>query len=179
MLSATGGVLDLQFVVDVPSGWGQDVVYAFATGPGGADDTMRLDMFADIRQVRPDPCTDRRVRPGPTTRDLAVALADLRQVTHTDPVPAVVDRHPGHFVRLQARGVPGGSAPCTGGTVPAATEDPSTVDAWVAPGWTSLIWVVRVHGHRVVVAATHGPDVTRAEEQELVGIVESLTFVRP
>jgi hypothetical protein len=179
MLSATGGLLDLQFEVDVPSGWGQDDVYAFATGPAGEDATMRLDMFADVRQVRPDPCTQRRVRPGPTTRDLAVALAGLAKVTHTGPVPATVDGYPGHFVRLHGRGAPGVSAPCTGGTVPVAAEATGAVQACELPGWTSLIWVVEVGGHRITLAATHGPGVSPAEEPELVGIVESLTFVLP
>ena len=44
-------------------------------------------------------------------------------------------------------------------------------------GWSSTTWVFRVDGHLVVVSASQGPDVTPAEAQELMGIVESLSFV--
>ena len=48
--------------------------------------------------------------------------------------------------------------------------------AFEYPGWTSRIWVLDVEGNPVLIHASHGPDVTPAQEAELVEMVESISF---
>jgi hypothetical protein len=70
---------------------------------------------------------------------------------------------------------------CRGGSVLREGEPVAdVVQACDLPGWTDLIWVIDVGADEpVIISATHGPDVTPAQEAELVGIVESASFVLP
>jgi hypothetical protein len=166
--------------MDIPAGWGQDDIYAFATGPGEADNTRRIDLFVGVSQVSPDPCSDRLVRAGPGTHDLADALASLARTKATGPTPVTVGGYRGYQLRLEDPQKRVATEPCSGGS--ALWE--AGVDAGLAmardfPGWTSLIWVLDVGGVRAVINASHGPAVTPAQEAELVQIVESASFVLP
>jgi hypothetical protein len=82
-------------------------------------------------------------------------------------------------LRIRLDPVPGRDGPPCAGEVVLREFSLRVVMASQFPGWSSVIWAVDVDDHLVVVAASHGPDVTPAEEQELVGIVESLSFVLP
>ena len=48
--------------------------------------------------------------------------------------------------------------------------------AFEYPGWTSRFWVLDVEGNPVLISASYGPDVTPAEQDELVEMVESISF---
>ena len=106
--------------------------------------------------------------------DLAEATSTVRKVRATSPEPTELGGHPGYVVQFQ---VSKNLAPLCHG-IAKVYRSPS----WPLPvpaGWTSRIWVVDVDGRRLVVAAHHGPDATPDEIDELVGMVESITFVDP
>jgi hypothetical protein len=172
------GWADVAIDLDVPAGWGQDDIYAFATGPGDRADTRRIDLFDDVQRIQTKACKGRIVRPGPGTSDLARELASLPRTRATRPTPVNLDGYPGWFLRLEAGRAHASPDPCAGGSV---LREGDSVDAMITaldmPGWTTLVWIVEVAGQRAVISASHGPDVSPAQEAELVQIVESGSFV--
>jgi hypothetical protein len=162
--------------LDIPVGWGQDDLYAFATGPGDAPFTRRIDLFDSVRTVRPDPCVEKSTPVGPGSLDLARALASLARTRSTRPMPVTLDGHPGYFVRLEDARQAGSITGCASGTVP-REGGLGVIRAAGMAGWTSQIWVIDVGDTTVVISASQGPDVTTAQETELVRIVESASFV--
>jgi hypothetical protein len=166
---------DVAIEMDVPDGWGQDDIYALATGPGNRADTRRIDLFDHVRSIQPDPCVDELVRPGPGALGLAREVASLARTTSTGPTPVTLDGHPGYFVRLEDPRRPRATQHCTGG-VALRELRAGVVGAVDLPGWTSLIWVLDVGEDRAVVSASYGPDGTPDQEAELVRMVESALF---
>jgi hypothetical protein len=166
--------------IDVPAGWGHDDIYAFATGPGEDDATRRIDLFAGLTRVRPDQCSGRVVRPGPGALALAEVLATLARTRATGPTPVTLSGYSGYRLRLEDPAPEPAKDRCAGGSamreIGVAT---GLAMAESLPGWTSLIWVLDLDGTRVVVNASYGPDVTPAQEAELVAMVESASFVLP
>ena len=47
------------------------------------------------------------------------------------------------------------------------------------PGQVDRLWVLDVHGQRLIVDATYSPDTPQADRAELTQVVESLRFVSP
>ena len=172
-----GSGAHIKVELDIPAGWGQDDVFAFATGAGSDNRTRRIDAFAGVEKIGPNPCTDERFRPAPGIHGLAVALTGLAQNTSTTPRRVTLDGYPAYFLRLHGHRAPSGSAPCTGGAVPRGLDDNVMVSADLS-AWTSLVWVVDVEGEPVVLVASHGPGATTAQEGELFRIVGSASFVQ-
>jgi len=164
--------------LDIPAGWGQDDVYAFATGPAGRKDTRRIDLYADIERIAPPECWNdgaRRARVAGSVQGFADTLAGFGTESATTE-RVTLGGYDGYRVTLPT--VTGISPEACASTLllPDRTRRLCAVDL---PGWSSTTWVFRVGEHLVVVSASQGPNVTPAEEQELVGIVESLTFALP
>lgn len=167
----------LQVELDIPAGWGQDDVFAFATGPGSADATRRIDLFGDVRRVAIAQCNDPRlVTPGPTTLDLATTLTSLGGTGTPVPTPTTLDGYAGYLLRVDDSGA--GGAPCGAGFV-LREHYPGAVVVYGDRGWTNLVWILDVGDTRVVINASHGPDATPAQEAELVRMVESVSFIVP
>jgi hypothetical protein len=167
---------ELQVELDVPAGWGQDDVYALATGPGEADGTRRIDLYANVPRVIPNACSDDLLRTGSTALDLATTISTTAGRSSSGLTPVTLDGHPGY--RLALHEPANGSRSCANMNVWRETPRGS-VQAFGLPGWTTLLWVCEVDGVRVVIAARRGPDTTPAQEAELVRMVESASFVAP
>src|SRR4051794_28264307 len=91
----------LAVALDVPVGWGQDDVYALATGPGDANRTRRLDFFDGVKRLWPDECSSDVVPAGSGTWELARALATMVGARATGPTPTTLDGHAGYQLRLE------------------------------------------------------------------------------
>jgi hypothetical protein len=171
------GLSTVTVELDVPDGWGQDDIYALATGPGDAPDTRRIDLFDTIDKVQRDPCRERLTHVRPGALNLARVLADLARTRSSGPTPVTLGGHPGYLVRLEDPHHL--VSPFCARTTALREYDMGGIRAEGLAGWTSDIWVVDVAGTTVVLSATHGPDVTPAQEAELVEIVQSASFVLP
>jgi len=170
----------IEVELDIPAGWGQDDLYALATGSGQEDATRRIDLFGDVRGIQVYRCSgETRVRPGPGALGLATAIASVPGARASAPTPVTLDGYLGYRVRLDPSPMPRGTKPCASDVVVREWVTPGVVRTYGLAGWTNLLWVVDVEGRPVIVNASHGRDVTPAEEAELVEIVESMTFVVP
>ena len=164
--------------LDIPAGWGQDDVFAFATAPAQRADVRRIDLFADVERIAPPEC--RRdggapVRVGHGARAFADTLAGFGADSATAQ-RVTLGGFDGYRVALPG---PTGVKPGECASTLLLPDRLRRLCAFELPGWSSTTWVFRIDGHLVVVAASQGPDVTPAEAQELTGIVESLSFVLP
>ena len=168
--------------LDIPAGWGQDDLYAFATGPGDRAATRRIDLFADIQRIVFDSCGNRVLEPGPGAHNLATTLATtLASAAATDvtgPTPVTLGGYSGFRLRLEDVQGSGPTGPCAEGTV-LREGFPGYLCVAGLARWTDLVWVLDVGDSRVVISASHGPHVSPASEDELVRIVESASFVLP
>jgi len=162
--------------LDIPAGWGQDDVVAFATGPGDASDTRRIDLFVGVERLARGDCKRRSIAVEPGAQAFAHGLIALSG-TPTTADPASLGGQPAFLVRME-RPSAVRSDPCAGAFI-LREWGKRVIGTCSMPGWTSLTWVTEINNTVVVIAASHGPDVSRAQEEELVGIVESLTFVLP
>jgi hypothetical protein len=151
-----------------PGGW---VIENGRDGPAYGD----LMFFGDVDAVDTDPCgAGRNVKPGPTVRDLAEALAD--QVPHraTAPVPITLGGHRGLYV---AMGVPQNLSRCASGefTVFAVNQ---AENPWYTAGPGSLLrfWIIDIDGQRVAVAVKVVPGRT-AHAAEFAHMAETVRFV--
>jgi hypothetical protein len=169
---------DPRIELDIPAGWGQDDVYAFATAPAQRKDVRRIDLFADVERVAAPECANDeplRMRVGSSARAFADGLAGFGTAS-ANAERVTLGGYDGYRVTLPtATGV----TPDGCGSTVLLPNRIRRLCASDLPGWSSTTWAFKVDGHLVVVSASRGPDVTPAEEQELVGIVESLSFVLP
>ena len=165
--------------LDIPAGWGQDDVYAFATAPAKKP---RRAAHRPVRRHGEDhaPGVQARrgrggVRVGNSPQAFAHTLAGFGSASATAQ-PVTLGGYDGYRVTLPG---PTGVKPGRCASTLLLGDNMSQLCAFDLPGWSSTTWVFNVDDHLVVVAASQGPNVTSAEAQELVGIVESLTFVLP
>ena len=86
-----------------------------------------------------------------------------------------LDGHEGYVVRLEGPPTEDAFLGCTQGS-PFQLYLQEGAMAFEYPGWTSRIWVLDVEGNPVLIQASHGPDVTPAQQDELVEMVESISF---
>jgi hypothetical protein len=164
---------EMRVELDVPGGWAQDDKYAIATGPGDEDDTRRIDLFVGVERLVPADCPRGRVDAGDGAQGMADALVALGGPSATA-APTSLGGNAAFLVRMHRPST--SSDACVGGVV-LREYDERSLRTCAVPGWTALTWVAEVDGQVVLVAASHGPDVTPAEEDELVAMVESLSFV--
>lgn len=162
--------------IDVPPGWGQDDKYALATGPWSDSTARRLDVYGKVSRVHPDPCSSHVERVGPGAYDVARSLASLERVSASRPLPVTIDGSAGYIVRVD---IPTAQSAETCG-------DGRLLRWWPGRegdsehGWTELLYVLDVEGQQqIAINASHGPRATQAEVDELVRMVESVTFAPP
>ena len=161
--------------IDVPAGWGQDDDNALGTGPTTDPSTRRIHLLGRVLRVESNPCSPQWVRPAPGALGLARALSSLAGTEVTEPVPATLDGHEGYFLRLHGPRTEAALQRCTHGGSFLVYLSPGGTNP-IDPGWTGLFWVLDVEGHPVLITASYGPDVTRAQQDELVEMVESISF---
>ena len=148
--------------------------------PGQEDATRRIDLFADVRRIQVYRCSgETRIRPGPGALGLATAITSVPGGTGVGPHardPRRVSRVPGP---PRAVADAAGDQALRVGRRTSGVAHPGILRTYGMAGWTNLLWVLDVEGHQVLVNASHGRDATPAEQAELVGIVESISFVLP
>lgn len=161
--------------IDVPAGWGQDNDSALATAPSSNSSARRIDLVGRVLRVESDPCTPEWVRPAPGALGLARALSSVPRAGGAAPVPMTLGGLEGYVVRLTAPRTHDAFLQCTHGSVFQLYLHEGAM-GFEHPGWSSRMWVLDVEGHPVLISASHGPDVTPAQEAELVEMVESISF---
>jgi hypothetical protein len=161
--------------IDVPAGWGQDNDSALATAPSSNSSARRIDLVGRVLRVESNPCSPRWVPPDPGALGLARALASVAGTGGKPPVPVTLDGHEGYVVRLRAPRTEDAFLRCTHGS-PFQLYLQEGAMVFEHPGWSSRFWVLDVGDNPVLISASHGPDVTQAQEAELVEMVESISF---
>jgi hypothetical protein len=153
-----------------PGGW---VVENGQDGPAYGD----LMFFGDVELVDTDPCgAGRMVKPGPTVRDLADALAAQRPRTSTEPRPVTtIGGQRGLYVETT---VPRDLSRCDGGQFRLWTVDPADSGYYAdQPGTVVHAWILDVDGQRVLAAVRVVPGQT-IHATELVQMAETARFVK-
>lgn len=151
-----------------PGGW---VIENGLNGPAYGD----LMFFGDVDLVDTNPCrAGQIVKPGPTVRGLAEALADQGPRPATTPEPVNVGGHRGLYVEMQ---VPPNLSHCESGEFTVFAVNQSE-NPWYSAGPGSVLrfWIVDVDGQRVAVAVKVVPGRT-IHAAELVHMAETARFV--
>jgi hypothetical protein len=165
-------------VIRVPAGYSGAgfAVHTMDQGTTVAPDAHGLS-FWEVQSVMSDPCKAGKhgVDPGPTVADLARALAAQPLRAGSDPVPVTVAGYHGLYVET---------------SVPAhidfSTCQDGYFDTWIGtgdhghyafgPGQRDSLWILDVGGYRLVIDGWHMPGATRAQIDEITGMVKTLTF---
>jgi hypothetical protein len=139
--------------------------------------------FWTVENTYIDPChwQTTAVSPpvGPSVADLVAALRGQKGRTVSEPTPVTIGGFSGELLTLEAPGDIG-QAPCDQGEyrnwVGPGAGDASRfvpVDSAYA-GYIDSVWILDVHGFRLVVDVTEAPTITQLERAEARGIVDSL-----
>jgi hypothetical protein len=137
-------------------------------------------MFWNVAQVYPTPCKWKgkpMVDPGPGVNGLASALARQPLRAASVPTDVVLARFHGKYLKW---------------SVPTDINfdhcDEGYFESWTAKGWVSdryqqkpgqvdRIWILDVHGQRLVVDAFYLPKATPQDQAELQRVVDSIRFL--
>lgn len=167
-------------VVDIPEGFLNDGPFLFPqreNARGEHAEVSRALGYWIVTGVYRDPCLKKSdaADPGSTAEDLASALVAQRRAKTTHPTPITIGGHDGLYMEL--------TAPTH---LDYGTCRLKTFDYWVSdpvggfytdqPGLVSRLWIVDVNNQRVVIAVALGPDVPKADMQEVTDIAESARF---
>jgi hypothetical protein len=163
--------------ITVPEGWFNFDGWAMSKGP--EVDTVFV-MFWDVDKVDPHPCEKvgkPMVDPGPDVDGLAAALAKQPLRNATTAREIVLDRFKGKYLEL---------------SVPSDIDfedcDDGQFDSWTANGWAGgryqqapgqvdRIWILDVHGARLVIDASYLPNASPHDRAELDAVVKSIQFL--
>ena len=146
--------------------------------------------FWDVTEIYAHPCQweGSLFDPGPGVDDLAHALTDIPLRNATEPVNVTIGGFQGKFVEWSVpsdmRAVGDSFLDCD------ESEDvPGLYDfqSWKGRGWATdryhqgpgqidLLWILDLHGSRLVIDAFQMPYSTQAERDELIQIVELIEF---
>lgn len=139
--------------------------------------------FWRISGVNPDPChadPPKYLDPGPSVRDLAMALRRQPHRQGPDAIPAQLAGYEGLYLELT---LPKRLNPerCANGSYEAwqavHPEHQQTYDRYqYGPGWVDQIWILDVDGHALVINATHDPRITASDTAVLGTMLKSITI---
>jgi hypothetical protein len=174
-------------VVDLPDGYKNFGFFAlvdqnmdlYSEEP---EDTPFLALnYWTVHGVFANPCTTVGGAPpvGPSVQDLAEVLRSQDMSIVSAPTPVSLGGHDGLFMRLQ---VPRKVNPDTCARNAYFVWEGRPGDAHHvlnAAGAIERLWILDVHGSRVVLAVITAPGVTEEKVRELEMIVESVQFVTP
>jgi hypothetical protein len=151
-----------------PGGW---VIENNRNGPAYGD----LMFWGDVDLLDTNPCgAGRVVKPGPTVRDLADALANQLPDRATTPKPVTVGGYRGLYVETR---VPRNLSRCESGDFTVFKVNQSD-ESWYSAGPGSVLrfWIVDVDGQRVAVAVKVVPGHT-THAAEIVRMARTVEFV--
>jgi hypothetical protein len=161
-------------LVQVPEGFVTPGGWVIENGLNGRayGDLM---FFGDVDRVDTDPCgAGRIVKPGPTVRDLAGALAGQNRYRATTPQPIEVGGHRGLYVEMR---VPPSLSRCESGQFTVFAVD-QALNPWYSAGAGSVLrfWIIDIDGQRVAAAVKVVPGRT-VHAAEFVHMAETARFV--
>jgi hypothetical protein len=181
-LVAAGQRVESVAVVSAPAGYQNYGGWTFVTQgrPFRALGYMTADrVFADPCGAGPSTKEDALRDPGPTVKDLAVALTKQKGVTTSRPEPVTLDGHQGLHLDYQvARNLD--LTTCEGKVFDVLTAAPGDPSGWFleTAGERASIWILDVDGQRVMLSWVAEPGTTAAQLQELDTMAESTRFER-
>ncbi|HWJ81200.1 MAG TPA: hypothetical protein VNS55_03095 [Nocardioides sp.] len=162
----------------VPAGWehpeGFPVVWTLAA-PEGQEGALVLGWTSNTVGVQSDPCAQRShelpdVAVGPAVDDFVDTVVAQPWYDGSDPVHAKVGGAPGRYFTFTG---PAHLGRC----FEWRPWDPGFFAQGPSNTWE--VWVLDVHGHRVVVVADYFPETSRRTIAQLHAMVRSLHFGRP
>lgn len=162
-----------RIALTLPSGW-------FNYNGWGVNDGGPLSLsFWDVAKVYPTPCRWQgkpKIDPGRTVDGLARVLA-TRPLRHASrPRDVVLARFRGKYLRWSVPSKINFSR-CGQGYFESWTGRGWTTDRWQqGPGQVDRIWILNVHGKRLVADASYLPSATRKDRAELDRVVHSIRF---
>jgi hypothetical protein len=159
-------------VMFVPEGF---QAFAQGTGIARSDDELEDSLLVwihDVETLWSHPCQAgaHRETVGPSVADLANALAAQPTRGNPDPMPVTIDGYEGlHLVM---------PVPVDIDLTMCPDERYYLWDGrWQEdPGQVDMLWILDVDGERIVIDASHGPDATPSDVQELEDIIRAVTF---
>ncbi len=189
---AGGGTAFPAFLVTVPEGWHTFDGWILDRPRSGEEVPPVAVQFWDVDQVYGHPCQwdGTLFQPGPTVDDLAEALVDVPLRNATQPVDVTIDGHVGKYLEwsvpadltFSRPGFPEPDEECdsdSGGTA---------FQSWTANGWATnryhqgagqldRLWIVDLDGARLVIDAFSMPYASDADIEQLLDVVESISFL--
>jgi hypothetical protein len=162
-----------RIAITLPSGWFN--YNGWAVNDGGP---LGL-AFWDVAKVYPTGCEWQRqpmIDPGRSVAGLAQALA-TRPLRHAStPVNTLLDGFHGEYLRWSVPSDIDFSS-CKQGYFESWTGRGWATDRWQqAPGQVDRLWILDVHGKRLVIDANFLPTATRKQRAELDRVVHSIMF---
>jgi hypothetical protein len=186
---AGGGTELPTFLVTVPDGWHSTDGWVLNRPRSGEEIPPVAVQFWNVDQVYGHPCQwdGTLFQPGPTVDDLAEALVGIPLRNATAPIDVTLDGYGGKYLEWS---VPAGVEMNEQGDFPDCdlTDDGHRdFRSWTGRGWASTryhqdpgqvdrLWILKLDGIRLVIDAFSMPSATDEELDELVDVVESITF---
>lgn len=163
--------------ITLPAGWFN--YDGWGVGKGRPPFRMFV-VFWDVDRVYPTPCKwtgKPMVDPGRDVAGLASALAEQPVRRGTTPTDVVLSGSRGKYLELS---VPSG--------IDFNDCDEGSFESWTANGWASdryqqspgqvdRIWILDVHGERLVVDAAYLPTASSHDRAELERVINSIRFL--
>ena len=180
------------YTVVVPEGWydnGGRFVLKYPTV-----DTPRPVLGVsvwDVGTVFHDPChwQGQEFDPGPGVEDLVTALVAQPMRNATKPTDVTLAGYAGRYLEWSVPTDLKSSTWTDFDACDAGSDGHRNFQGWLGngmgnryeqvPGQVDRLWILDVHGQRLVVDATYSPDTTGADRDELAHVVESLRFAAP
>ena len=164
----------------VPAGWSNFDGWALGKKRAGGELHVVAVSFWDVARVDAHPCDwsyKPKIDPGPTVEGLASALATRPLRNATDLIDTELGGFRGKYLEW--------SVPRD---IDFADCDEGQFQSWTANGWAGgryqqkpgqvdRLWILDVHGERLVIDAYYLPEATPGERAELERVVESIRFL--
>lgn len=179
------------FQITAPEGW--QVLSGWIVNrprPGSIVPPVAV-QFWDVDRVYGHPCQwdGTLFQPGPTVDDLANALVDVPMRNATTPIEVTIDGYAGMYLEwsvpadLEVTGL--SEFPACDST----SEGNNDFVSWTGKGWATdryhqgagqvdQLWILDIEGSRLVIDAFSMPYATADEREEILAVVESITFER-
>jgi hypothetical protein len=183
VINGSQGPGQLMPVVRVSAGY-TGSGFAVNTGLGDNGTAVASDAhglsFWGVQDVYTNPCSAGKypTTPGPSVADLARALAAQPLRAGTDPVPVSVDGYKGLYVETS---VPAhiDFTKCKDGYFDSWTSTSDGGRFQQGPGQQDRLWILNVHGYRLVIDGWHMPGATKHQTNQINQMVKTLTFQTP
>ena len=178
------------YTVVVRAGWYDFKGYFTLKYPHDDGPVLGISVW-DVGQVFRDPChwLGQGFDPGPSVSALVAALVAQPMRNATRPTDVTLAGYKGQYLELSVPADLKSSTWTNFDDCDVDSDGAHDFQGWLGngmgnryeqvPGQVDRLWVLDVHGQRLVVDATYSPDTAGADRDELAHVVESLRFVAP